>query len=87
MNVKIGRNWTVTASKHCFLYKFYNTHYLFDLVVNTTPSCQVRLGTFCVRDKKEQKRHNPATGEDVMLSTRQAVTFKCSSKLRDRINA
>jgi integration host factor subunit alpha len=44
------------------------------------------FGKFCVREKKERKGRNPATGEDMMLVPRKVVTFKCSGKLRDRIN-
>ena len=46
-----------------------------------------RFGKFCVRLKKERKGRNPATGEDMMLKPRKVVTFRCSSKLRDKINA
>jgi len=41
---------------------------------------------FCVKEKKERKGRNPATGEDMMLEPRRVVTFKCSGKLRDKIN-
>jgi len=44
------------------------------------------FGKFCVRDKKERKGRNPATGEDLMLKPRRVVTFKCSGKLRDKVN-
>jgi integration host factor subunit alpha len=44
------------------------------------------FGKFCVREKSERKGRNPATGNDLMLSPRRVVTFKCSGKLRDRIN-
>jgi integration host factor subunit alpha len=44
------------------------------------------FGKFCVKDKKERKGRNPATGESMMLRPRKVVTFKCSGKLRDRIN-
>ena len=44
------------------------------------------FGKFCVKSKNERKGRNPATGEDLMLSSRKVVTFKCSGKLRDRIN-
>ena len=44
------------------------------------------FGRFCVKEKKERKGRNPATGEDMMLAPRKVVTFKCSGKLRDRIN-
>ena len=44
------------------------------------------FGKFCVREKKERKGRNPATGEALMLRPRKVVTFSCSGKLRDRIN-
>ena len=44
------------------------------------------FGKFCVNEKKERKGRNPATGEDMILASRKVVTFKCSGKLRDRIN-
>lgn len=44
------------------------------------------FGKFCVREKGERRGRNPATGEDLMLQPRKVVTFKCSGKLRDRVN-
>ena len=44
------------------------------------------FGKFSVKEKKERKGRNPATGEDMMLAPRKVVTFKCSGKLRDKIN-
>jgi len=44
------------------------------------------FGKFCVKEKKERKGRNPATGGDMMLRPRKVVTFKCSGKLRDRVN-
>lgn len=44
------------------------------------------FGKFCVKRKKERRGRNPATGDDMLLSPRQVVTFKCSGKLRERIN-
>ena len=44
------------------------------------------FGKFCVKEKNERKGRNPATGEDMMLDPRKVVTFKCSGRLRDRIN-
>ena len=41
---------------------------------------------FCVKQKDERRGRNPATGEDLTLKPRKIVTFKCSGKLRDRIN-
>ena len=45
------------------------------------------FGKFCVRHKKERKGRNPATGEDMMLVPRKVVTFRCSSKLKNKLNA
>ena len=44
------------------------------------------FGKFCVQDKSERRGRNPATGEDLMLAPRRVVTFKCSGKLRGRVN-
>jgi integration host factor subunit alpha len=44
------------------------------------------FGKFCIRGKKERRGRNPATGDDMMLRPRKVVTFKCSGKLRDRVN-
>ena len=44
------------------------------------------FGKFCVKDKKERKGRNPATGEDAILPARRVVVFKCSGKLREKIN-
>ena len=44
------------------------------------------FGKFCVKDKAKRKGRNPATGEDLMLRGRRVVTFKCSGKLRHKID-
>ena len=44
------------------------------------------FGKFCVRRKAERKGRNPDTGDDLILPARRVVTFKCSGKLRNRIN-
>ena len=44
------------------------------------------FGKFCVNDKKERRGRNPATGDSMMLRPRKVVTFKCSGKLRRKIN-
>jgi len=44
------------------------------------------FGKFCVREKQKRRGRNPATGDDMMLAPRKVVTFKCSGKLRDKIN-
>lgn len=45
------------------------------------------FGKFCVKNKRERRGRNPATGDDLILSQRKVVTFKCSGKLREKINA
>jgi len=44
------------------------------------------FGKFCVKKKKERRGRNPATGDDMMLSQRQVVTFRCSHLLREKIS-
>ncbi len=44
------------------------------------------FGKFCVKEKKERKGRNPSTGDEMMLAPRRVVTFKCSGKLRDKID-
>ena len=34
------------------------------------------FGKFCVKDKKERKGRNPATGEDMIMAQRRVVTFR-----------
>ena len=45
-----------------------------------------RYGKFCVKKKGQRRGRNPATGSDLILRERKVVTFKCSGKLRDKIN-
>lgn len=45
------------------------------------------FGKFCVKSKKERRGRNPANGQDLMLSPRKVVTFKCSGVLREKINS
>jgi len=44
------------------------------------------FGKLCVKKKRERIGRTPATGEDMMLSPRRVVTFKCSRKLRQKMN-
>jgi integration host factor subunit alpha len=44
------------------------------------------FGKFCVKKKQERRGRNPATGQDMMLSKRRVITFRCSHLLRDMIN-
>jgi len=44
------------------------------------------FGKFFVKEKKDRRGRNPQTGEDLILGARRVVGFKCSGKLRERIN-
>ena len=44
------------------------------------------FGKYCVKEKRPRRGRNPATGTDMELWGRRVVTFKCSGKLRERIN-
>ncbi len=44
------------------------------------------FGKFSVKQKAKRKGRNPATGEDMMLASRNVVTFQCSGILRGKIN-
>ncbi len=35
------------------------------------------FGRFCVKEKRERKGRNPATGDDLMLEPRKVVTYRC----------
>lgn len=43
------------------------------------------FGKLCVKAKESRVGRNPYTGESLELEGRRVVTFKCSGKLRDRI--
>jgi len=45
------------------------------------------FGKFCGQAKRQRRDRNPATGQEIILKPRQIVTFRCSGKLRNRINA
>ncbi len=63
---------------------------LLEMIKNTLENGEDVLisgfGKFCVKNKKERRGRNPATGSDLILRKRKVVTFKCSGKLRERIN-
>jgi integration host factor subunit alpha len=44
------------------------------------------FGKLCVKEKAERLGRNPATGDSMVLAPRKVVTFRCSGKLRDRVN-
>lgn len=66
------------------------TESLLELIKSTLASGDDVLvtgfGKFCVKDKRERKGRNPATGDTMMLKPRKIVTFKCSGELRDKVN-
>jgi integration host factor subunit alpha len=44
------------------------------------------FGKFSVKEKRERRGRNPATGDEMMLDARRVLTFKCSGQLREKIN-
>ena len=44
------------------------------------------FGKFCINDKNERRWRNLQTGEEMKLSSRRVVTFRCSEKLRRKVN-
>lgn len=44
------------------------------------------FGKFVVNEKNERRGRNPQTGDTLMLAPRRVVIFKCSMKLREKIN-
>ena len=45
------------------------------------------FGKWFVRDKNPRKGRNPQSGTALMLDGRRVVTFKCSRKLKETLNA
>lgn len=46
----------------------------------------VHFGTFTVRDKSPRRGRNPRTGETITIKKRQAISFRPSKKLREKVN-
>jgi len=44
------------------------------------------FGKFRIKEKNQRRGRNPATGDDLILPGRRVVTFKCSGKLKNKIN-
>jgi integration host factor subunit alpha len=44
------------------------------------------FGKFCVKEKGRRRGRNPQTGEDLILDARRVVRFRCSGRLRDKLN-
>ena len=66
------------------------TENLLEIIKSTLESGEDVLvsgfGKFSVKEKRQRKGRNPATGDDMMLPARRVVTFKCSGKLREKVN-
>lgn len=66
------------------------TETLLDIIKRTLESGEDVLisgfGKFQVRKKRERRGRNPATDDDMILPPRKVVTFKCSGRVRDRLN-
>jgi integration host factor subunit alpha len=66
------------------------TNTLLEIIKSTLASGEdvlvSRFGKFCVKDKRERIGRNPATGDDLMIEPRKVVLFRCSGRLKDRIN-
>jgi integration host factor subunit alpha len=66
------------------------TETLLEIIKSTLASGEDVLvsgfGKFCVKQKAERRGRNPATGGDMLLAPRRVVTFRCSVKLRERVN-
>jgi len=63
---------------------------LLEIIKQTLESGEAVLisgfGKFSVKEKMERQGRNPQNGQPMMLAPRKVLTFKCSGKLRDRIN-
>lgn len=46
----------------------------------------VQFGTLAVRDKAPRRGRNPRTGEAMIITERQMVSFRPSKRLRERLN-
>ena len=81
----IHKNCGFTKSKSADL-----TESILEIIKQSLESRQEVLisgfGKFYVKEKKERRGRNPATGEDLMLGSRRVVSFKCSGVLRNKIN-
>jgi len=63
---------------------------LIEIIKKTLENCEDILisgfGKFCVKEKRERRGRNPQTGNDLMLGERRVITFKCSGRLKNKIN-
>ena len=56
-------------------------------LINGEPIKLVQFGTLNVRDKTPRRGRNPKTGESMIISKRQMITFRPSRQLREKLNA
>jgi integration host factor subunit alpha len=63
---------------------------LFEIMKHTLESGEYVLissfGKFSVKEKRERIGRNPQNGQPMMIAPRKVVSFKCSGRLRNRIN-
>jgi integration host factor subunit alpha len=63
---------------------------LFEIIKETLENGENVLiagfGKFQVRFKWARKGRNPQTGEQIILKSRRIVSFRCSPKLKEKIN-
>ena len=82
-NIQTELNFTKNNSFGC-------VETLLEIIKKTLASSEDVLvsgfGKFCVNGKRQRRGRNPATGDAMMLRERKVVTFKCSGKLRKKIN-
>jgi integration host factor subunit alpha len=69
---------------------FETVEILLELIKSTLENSEDVLissfGKFCVKKKTERRGRNPATGKDMMMRPRKVVTFRCSRKLREKLD-
>ncbi len=63
---------------------------LLDIIKETLESGEDVLisgfGKFCVKEKGKRRGRNPHTGEDLMLTERRVLRFRCSPVLKGKVN-
>jgi integration host factor subunit alpha len=59
----------VLICKQCFL--------IFSHLASGEDGLVSGFGKFCVKEKRQRRGRNPATGESMVLEDRRVVTFKC----------
>ena len=45
------------------------------------------FGKFCVKEKKERRGRNPATGKSITIAASRSVRFKQGKDLKDAVNS